>query len=151
MLSNISWSSYITAVVVLVVLYYGFVLFRYCRSEITGYLKRKNKKDLLPADKGTGFSAEDVFGEFNEPFDTLEDAEELCRKLADALRESNDRDLSKVEFTNYLHFILAEYPFVKQSALRGKINSFMVSETAQYPRLMLTSSEMDALWDETIL
>lgn len=151
MLSNISWSSYFAAVSVLIVLYYGFVVLKYYRSHITNLLKRKDKKDLLEGSEDSGDHVEDPFGEFTESFDTLEETKELYNRLINVIIESNDRDLSKVEFTNYIRFILDEYPFVKQSALRDKINSLMALESAKWPKLGLTYSEMDALWQETTL
>lgn len=149
MLSNISWSSFTTTVLVFLVLYYAIVVFKFYPTFFKDFVKRKSKNKQLREKENTGKDADELFGEFSGPFDTLEDCKELYNKLQDALTESNFRDLSKEEFTNYLSFILVEYPFVKMSSLREKINSLMVLECANYPQLILSYCEFDALWDRT--
>lgn len=94
---------------------------------------------------------DDLFSEFEEPFDTLEDARELFTKLQKAVVESSQTNLSNTEFKNYIRYILNEYPYVKNSSLREKINSLMVSECAKHPQLIITYPEMDGLWNEAIL
>jgi len=65
----------------------------------------------------------------------------------DAFAESDARGVSKTEFKHYLQFVLSEYPFVKQSALREKINSLMVLKSRRYPVFELSAQEMDGLWE----
>lgn len=143
MLSTISWSSYLTAAGLFVLIWYGFLILKYYR---------KNVQDLFKRNIGTSSGEEQFssgpFSEFKESFSTLEDAEELYNKLLTVFTESDAGGLSKAAFMNYIRFILLEYPFVKQSAIRGKINSLVVLESAKYPELLLTLSEMDSLWEE---
>lgn len=151
MLSNISWGNYALAVIVLLVSWYIFVIFKFYSSTLKELLNGKQKFKLFKANsKKSNSQVKDLFSEFKEPFDTLEDARELFSKLQKAIIESSQTNLSVSEFKNYIRFILEGYPYVKKSSLREKINSLMVSECEKHPQLILTYPEMDGLWDETI-
>jgi len=143
MLSNISWSSYLTTVALFVLAWYSYLIFKYYKKNVQDLFKKKIKFSNRTEKFSSG-----PFSEFKESFSTLEDAEELYNKILTVFTESNGGGLSKAAFKNYIRFILSEYPFVKQSALRGKINSLAVLESAKYPELLLTSAEMDSLWEE---
>ncbi|MHC0443068.1 hypothetical protein [Flavobacterium sp. 3-210] len=143
MLSNISWSSYLTAVALFVLAWYGYLIFRYYWKNIRDLFKNMIESSYRKEELSSG-----PFSEFKESFSTLEDAEELYNKILTMFTESDAGGLSKAAFKNYIRFILLEYPFVKQSALRGKINSLAVLESAKYPELLLTLAEMESLWEE---
>ncbi|MFB3388020.1 hypothetical protein [Flavobacterium sp. LAR06] len=143
MFSNISWSSYLTTMALLVLAWYSYLIFRYYRKNVRDLFKKKINSLNREEDFSSG-----PFSEFKESFSTLEDAEELYNKILTVLTESDTGGLSKAAFKNYIRFILLEYPFVKQSALRGEINSLAVLESAKYPELSLTIVEMDSLWEE---
>lgn len=143
MFSNVSWSSYLTTVALFVLAWYTYLIFRYYRKNVQDLFKNKIKYPYRKEEFSSG-----PFSEFKESFSTLEDAEELYNKILTVFTESDTGGLSKAAFKNYIRFILLEYPFVKQSALRGKINSLAVLESTKYPELLLTSAEMDSLWEE---
>ena len=145
MLSNISWGSYFTAIIILMAIWYGFLIYKYHLKDLQDLFHGKWKR---PSGKGKPEVQPGLFSEYKESFSTLEDAEELYDKILGAFTESDARGISNAEFENYLRFILSEYPFVKQSALREKINSLAIAESAKYPELVLSSSKMDSLWEE---
>lgn len=146
MLADISWGAYMTAVIVLLGLWYGYVLMRFYPNSLKNKFKRKARSQIGFTEKrmqnGTG-----AFAEFSESFSTLEDAEELYSKIIKLFTESDSRGLSKTELLNYLSFVFEEYPFVKQSALREKINSLTAEQSISYPDLMLSVEEADSLWE----
>lgn len=148
MLSNVSWSNYVITVVVLVVLWYGFVIYRYYSGYLKGILSGKNEDDFSQTNsrkKETGFF-------FNNPQNSerMENADELSVLLVKAIEESKDVNLSKEELKNYLQLILSNYPDVKMSSQREKINKLMVSECEKHPQMIITYAEVDGLWDEAI-
>jgi len=147
MLSNISWSSYLTAIIILAVVWYSFLIYKYHLWNIQNLFKRNARQSPRDA-KGKTESKPGLFSEYKESFSTLEDAEELYSRLVEVFTESNAGGLTKEVFQNYIRFILSEYPFVKQSALRSKINALAVLESEKYPELLLVYAEMDSLWDE---
>ncbi|MNR31049.1 hypothetical protein D3C85_1485390 [compost metagenome] len=151
MLSNISWSNYALIVIVVLVFWYIFIILKFYSGPLKELLNGKQKIKLFKNySKMENNLSNDMFSEFKEPFDTLEDARELFAKLEKAVAESSQNNLSLTEFKNYIRFILEGYPYVKKSSLREKINSLMVSECEKHPQLIITYPEMDGLWDEAI-
>ena len=144
MLTGISWGNYAAAVIVFLLIWYGILIFRYYSKNLNSFFKNgcSGKHVVKQQEK-----KESPFSEYNESFSTLEDAEELYNKLLSVFTESNDRSSSKTEFLHYVQFILSEYPFVKKSALREKINSLMALESRKYPAFLITYEEMDRLWE----
>ncbi|WP_163400653.1 hypothetical protein [Flavobacterium fluviatile] len=150
MLSTISWSDYTITVLILLLVWYIYLIFRFYSSQIKDFINGKRKIDFSKK-RGNSNSLQDhLFSEFAAPFDTLDDAKELSEKLINAIEESAERNLSQNEFQNYIIFILNEYPYVKISALREKINQLAVSECKKHPQLVLTYELVDSLWEETI-
>jgi len=152
MLSNISWSNYAVTIVLLLIVWYVFLILKFYSRQFKELINGKRKlKFSKMSSIMTEKQKDDLFSEFKEPSDTLEDARELFSRLEKAVIESNQTNLSGSEFKNYIRYILEEYPYVKNSSLREKINSLMVSECAKHPQLIITYPEMDGLWNETIL
>ncbi len=144
MLEAISWGTYITVVIVLLGLWYGYLIFRFYSCKLKDVFKGNLNWDFF---KKSSEKRSGPFAEFEAPFDTLGDAEELYRKIVKIFAESDNSTISRQEFLNYLRFVLEEYPFVKQSALRSKINSLIVLESQKYPLLLLNSEDADGLWE----
>lgn len=160
MFTNISWGDYCIAVGLLVLVWYTFLGFRFYRKELKKIATGKQKVKF-PAlgnniTKQFRFESNDkdnsksiVFSSY-ESLSTLEDAEKLSDLLVSAINESAERNLPKVAFQNYLKLILNDYPFLKESTLRVKVNELMVSECEKHPQMILTYAEVDGLWDEAI-
>jgi hypothetical protein len=160
MFTNISWNSYLAVISALLLIWYlgvGFTFyFQQLRQIISGEQKiafwnfRKNKhvNSVLSQSQEDTFK-DTISSSFSESFDTLKDAEELSDRLLKAINESVQRNLSPDEFQNYLRLILIEYPFVKISALRQKINALVLCECEKHPKLFLTYQQADGLWEDT--
>lgn len=161
MLTNISWSNYIIAVTVLTTCWYIFLGFRYYQTEFKHVLSGRkqirlpvlgNKK--LKSNFSTVIKEDDsnsnFSGSFEESVSTLEDAEELSKRLLTAVNEHSQSNRSKEEFTNYVKLILTDYPFVKNSSLRKIISNKLVLESEKHPQIVLSYIEADALWNDTI-
>lgn len=153
MFRNISWSSYLTALIMVVLIWYFIILLKFYFKDLLKiysgekklkftFFKNSTKKNL-----GDTGERKSLFSSFSESFDTLEDAEELSLRILQAAQESNDKNFSKEHFQNYLRMVLDEYPYVKISSLRENINKLMVTESEKYPNLFLTLSEADSLWE----
>lgn len=145
MLGDISWKAFMIAAAVFLFLWYGYVFFRYYPKNFISNLRGGFRRRSSAAED---MKSDSPFAEFKESFSTIEDAKELYSKLLDAFIESDDRNISKAEFKHYVQFLLAEYPYVRLSVLRDKINSLMVMQSARYPSLKLSAQEMDSLWEE---
>jgi hypothetical protein len=150
MLSTISWSDYTITVLIVLLVWYIYLIFRFYSTQIRDVINGKRKINFSKKERSSHSLKDNLFTEFTVPFDTLEDAKELSEKLIDAIEESAQRNLSQNEFQNYIRFILNEYPYVKISALRDKINQLAVSECKKHPQLVLTYEQVDSLWEETV-
>jgi len=156
MFTNVSWGSYLAAVVILLLIWYLVLMLKFYSKDLRE-LFSGDKKFKFPALKKTSNNElEDRRGQnslssaFSESFDTLEDAEELSTRILQVVEESSQMNLSKEQFQNYLKMVLEEYPYVKISSLRENINNLIVSESEKHPQFYLTFAEADTLWEETI-
>jgi hypothetical protein len=156
MFTNVSWGSYLTAVCILLLIWYLVLILKFYSKDLRK-LFSGDKKIKFPALKKTSKNKlEDIRGQnslssaFSESFDTLEDAEELSTRILQVVEESSQMNLSKEQFQNYLKMVLEEYPYVKISSLRENINNLIVSESEKHPQFYLTFAEADTLWEETI-
>lgn len=156
MFTNISWSSYIIAISVLLLIWYIFLGFKFYYFEFQKIISGKQQIKFLNFRKTEKKFISNPSGEsklketFSSSFDTLQDAEELSERIEKAIAESNERNLSKEEFQNYLKLLLSEYPYVKISALRENINKLLVSESSKHSNLNLTYVAADSLWEEIV-
>lgn len=151
MFTNISWSNYIIAVSVLLVIWYLILVFKFYYAELKQIISGEKKIKILSfGNRSKRNLSKPISSSFSESFDTLEDAEELSDRVLQVIEESTERNLSPKEFQNYLRLVLEEYPYVKISSLRENINNFIVSECEKHPQLPLTYEQVDSLWEETI-
>jgi hypothetical protein len=148
MFTNITWSHYALAILVLFLLWYSSLVYRFYSSEVTDIFSGRRKLRFHGKNQNTVAQKDTLFSEFKEPFETLDDARELFHKLKNAFAESDQQSRTRDEFKNYIKFILEQYPYIRMSALRAKINDLTVSLCQKCPRLNLTYAEMDGLWQE---
>lgn len=158
MFTNISWSNYTIAIGILLIIWYLIVGLKYYYTDLKKVLSGEQKlsflhfrkKELTSKLSNESIIQKSISSSFSEPFDTLKDAEELSDRFLLALEESVERNISNEEFQNYLRLVLAEYPYVKISSLREKVNDLMVSECEKHPQLLLTYTQVEMLWEETV-
>lgn len=148
MFTNITWSHYALAILVLLLLWYTCLVFLFYSNEVEDIFSGRRKLSFLGENKNTAAQKDTLFSEFKEPFETLDDARELFQKLKNAFTESDQQSRSRDEFKNYIKFILEQYPYIRMSALRAKINDLTVSLCQECPQLNLTYAEVDGLWQE---
>lgn len=161
MFTTISWSTYVITVGVLLFLWYLFLILKFYSVELKQHLTGE-KKIIFPTWKNpiNSNSAFDLAvtrdSENSQDFAisdsaaTLEDFDELSVRLSLTIEQNASENMSSASFQNLLKFILSEYPFVKTSSLRQKVNTLIVSECAKHPHLLLTYEEVNLLWEETI-
>ncbi|MEN2416153.1 MULTISPECIES: hypothetical protein [Flavobacterium] len=156
MFTNISWSSYLTVLGLVVLIWYFIILLKFYYKDLLKLFSGEKKlkftsfRDITKSKVQDPGEHRSLSSAFSESFDTLEDAEELSVRILQAVKESNEKEFSKEHFQNYLRMVLDEYPYVKISSLRENINKLMVSESSKYPNLLLTLSEADSLWEGSV-
>ena len=152
MFTNISWSSYLAVIVIVVIIWYLFIIIKFYSGDLKKILsgEKKLKIPTFTSNSQNSKEVKSISSSFSESFDTLDDAEELATRITQAAQESAEKKLSKEQFQNYLSMVLEEYPYVKISSLRESINKLIVCESEKSPNLLLTLSEADSLWERTV-
>lgn len=156
MLKNISWTNYITTIVIGLAIYYLFIGVRYYSDEIKDLLSGRKKlkiKPILPQDKRqANVEAQQMYGgtaDFENTTDEEFDAtEHLIEQLKTAIANGCRKKLIPEEFKLSISSVLKEYPAIKYSPLRPSINELILSECDKFQITALDEREVDLLWRE---
>lgn len=158
MLQHISWSGYIQAVIVLLILYYFFVGARYFSGEIKALFSGKRKlafKAALPAvndrydrDNEPGQQTNNGFEETTD--DAFAEVEHLIDRLKTVIADASQRKLVPEELKQYLRLVLKEYPALRYSPLRSSISELIQSECEKHRAVALNEEEVELLWKDAV-
>lgn len=158
MFTNISWTDYFIAVIILLTIYYLFVGIRYYSRDIKDLLSGKRKLNLKTAlannSKGeypltierNNHPSEASFEETTDKEFT--EVEHLIERLKTLIADASHRKMIPQEFKQYLSLVLKEYPSVRNSSLRASVNELIVSECEKYGTVILKEDEVDLLWKD---
>ena len=145
MFSKISWNGFITAVGVLLFIYYAVVLFLYYRRDILRLVKEGLKRPE-PRDK-------DVLNEFKPEFSKserdppdLSNVHELMDELNTLFASAAERKFPKEELLMALQSKLQGYPQLKDSFMRSSINYHIAQESQVQCGFTMDESELAKLW-----
>jgi len=142
MLSNVSWSEYLAAVVILLVLYYVIIGLKYYRKEITSLLSGKlpNKdntsKNVLKSPEGRQQDA--------PSFDELE---AVVNDLRYSILDKAGNPAIKAELLGQLKQRLASYAGLRRPAYRVAINNYIITHAKEICGVVFSESELEAAWE----
>ena len=118
MFTNISWTDYFEAVVLLLAIYYLFIGLRYFSADLKDLFSGKRKlkfRAALPHDTvGEDIlSTEETYHNESTAFETTTDddfgvVEYLIERLKGVIADGSDKKLIPEEFWQYLHLVLRE-------------------------------------------
>lgn len=156
MLKNISWTNFITTIVIGLAIYYLFIGIRYYSDEIKDILSGRKKIKLKPAlhqDKSRASIDETsiergTLGFENTSDEEFDETEHLIEQLKAAIEYGAGRKLIPEEFKMSLVMVLKQYPAIKYSPLRPSINELILSECDKFQITALNEREVDLLWRE---
>ncbi|MEJ7737012.1 MAG: hypothetical protein WKF97_06260 [Chitinophagaceae bacterium] len=167
MFTSISWSEYITSVVVLLIIYYLIVGIKFYSHELRSVLSSKRKIPVRisslqedPEDDRTETSLgpdiqQELFSSHKkfmpcveETEDTFEQVQELTARLKEVIAEAISKDFIKQEFMLSLQLCLRKYQYLKGSPFMVAINNLIASECEKHDYLLLTAEERVMLWNE---
>lgn len=154
MLRNISWSDYIIAVAILLVIYYLFTGVRYFPDEIRDLLSGRRKPKLRTvspaangiAGPGDAPGLQEAGGFEKTGDDEFTEVENLIERLKAVVADASRRKLVPQEFKQYLGMVLKEYPSVRYSPLRSSVNELIISECQKFGTVTLNEDEVEMLW-----
>ena len=157
MFTNISWTEYLFAVAVALVIYYSFVGIRYFPGELKALLTGKTKLRFRPAVPGYDDDSDDMVATdglnakaSSEEDDAFAEVEELISRVKEAIANASRKKYVPQEFRHYMQLLLHEYPNIKDSALRSSVNELIVSECERHGVVTLNEEEADMLWNDTV-
>lgn len=160
MLTNISWTDYFIAVAILLTVYYFFVGIRYFSADLRDLISGKTELKLRTlrlldtGGKNIQTSEKNYPGE-SPALETITDddfveVEHLIGRLKNVIADASSRELIPLEFKQYLHLVLQEYPNIKNSPLRSSINELIASECEKYGAVTLSEDEVELLWKDAV-
>lgn len=160
MFTNISWTDYFIAVAILLTTYYLFVGLRYFSADLRELVSGKSNLKFM-----VGVSYDTVRESIQTPEknypgespaletttdDDFAEVEHLIGRLKNVIADASGRKLIPMEFKQYLHLVLQEYPNIKNSPLQSSINELIASECEKYGAVTLSEDEVELLWKDAM-
>ncbi|MBW8334473.1 MAG: hypothetical protein K0M40_20830 [Prolixibacteraceae bacterium] len=160
MFTNISWTDYFIAVAILLTTYYLFVGLRYFSADLRDLVSGKSNMKLMVGVSYDTVRENNQTPEKNYPGespaletttdDDFAEVEHLIGRLKNAIADASGRKLIPLEFKQYLHLVLQEYPNIKNSPLQSSINELIASECEKYGAVTLSEDEVELLWKDAL-
>jgi len=160
MFTNISWTDYFAAVVLLLTIYYLFVGVRYYSADLKDLFSGKQNPDFRTAlsndtDGENILPTEENYTNKRLAFaittdDDFAEVEHLIDLLKSVIADASGKKLIPQEFRQYLHLVLKEYPNIRNSPIRSSINELVASECEKYGAVALSDDEVELLWKDVM-
>ena len=134
MLSNVTWGEYLITLIVLVVLYYLFIGYKYYREDIRWILSGNLPKR----------------GQAGQPLakdDTFEELQAIVNDLKYAVLDKAGKGISKTELLTRLKYRLVNYSGLQKPAFRLAINNWIISHAKEMCGVELTEQELNNNWE----
>ena len=159
MIEKISWASYATALLTILVIYYIVIVLLYYRKEIFGFANALQQR--FPSNAGL---KQEVFANSKESLSSFNDAGsvssekpiytgdistdsfDLVEKIKDAILQYAERQYIKEEIITGLQLLLKEYPQLRYSAYTASINNIITKEIELHCSIRLEDDEVKRLW-----
>lgn len=158
MFTNISWTTYITFVALLLAIWYLIIGLRFYLSDLQLLVSGKRKPAPQIAgnefrssqdDEAISHETETTATLSKEQTDELfEKVETLSVKLKDAVLDASAKGYNKEEFSFLLQLTLKEYSELKGSPFQVPINNLIASECEKQGFIHLSAVELEMLWVE---
>jgi hypothetical protein len=162
MIEKISWATYATALVIIVLVYYVVIALLYYRKEIfvlTNALQ-KSKPGTAVSKQDSFISDEEIVTsltinsnavaesskESPDSSDISIEAFALVEKIKDAILQYAERQYIKEEVITGLQSLLKESPELKYSSYANSFNSIITKECATHCSIRLEDDEVKRLW-----
>ena len=142
MLSPISWQQYVTAIAVLLFVYYLIVAGRFFLPEVQGQLERRRPTPAT-ALSVLQYPEEPGIEEAEDPL--VQQTEQLITRLKTFVQQAPSQPAA---IAIGIRNIFKDFPIIKDTQLRAAINELVVTECEKNGAALLTEAEVDQWWDE---
>lgn len=137
MFSNISWQNYLTAVAIVLAVYYLVVVLKFYRYEIKNLFKLGPK---ITREQG------EIQEDPPQENDALVEIENLISQVKEVFEMAKDRQLNTGEVEEFLSLVFAQHHSVKHSDWRESVNELVVSESGKVAGIRMTTQQVNDLW-----
>lgn len=162
MLNNLSWPHYLTAMLVLLAIYYLVIGLKYYHPELRHIFNKYFKRDIsqhrlpealiyeepeaLPAQNAAPLAGDVEY--LAEADDLMDKTEEFIGRFKKVTAQAATKTYSPTLLIHSLQLLFTEYPQIKNSPHRAAISELIASECEQTGTAQLSEDEVDAWWDE---
>ena len=142
MFKTVSWSAYLVAVLVILVIYYTVLLVLYYRRDVLQLLRQSIKRDAFKAPGP--FSPTDAEKK-NDPV-LFSSVHELLEGFKELFFTAAQEGYPKEELVTALHAALKGYPHLKGSQLAPAIQTHIIQTAASICNIVLDENDMKRIW-----
>ena len=129
MFTQISWSSYLTTILLLSAAYYLFLAFRYYRKDLVKiFARKKNTSD------------ENLSMDFQKPM-----LHSFSIEVRAFLFEAIRNNLNKEDIMGSIQMLIRKYPGVKDMTFRNSIEHLIIEDSAA--SIHLSKQDLSELWN----
>jgi hypothetical protein len=139
MLSKISWSEYITGMLVLLFVYYLFVILKYYRTELKDFASGKLRKKRHQR-------VEEPVSDFYEEEGTFEALEMIVNDLRYSILERIGKGADRQELLSQMKARLSDYEGMRKPAFRVAINNYIIQHAQEICGVVFSEEELEAEW-----
>lgn len=153
MFSTYSWTehlpAYLVTVVVLCIVYYCYVMYRYFPNERKTFFSRNGKSEdssdeYTPNGGSDHDHSEAVTGYNDSP---VNDTDALIGMIKRLVTDSITKNYTRSDLLLYLKGTFQQFPDLNEPVFRSTINEFVVGELESRGTILLKEDEVDLLWD----
>ena len=141
MFKNISWHSFITAIVVLVIVYYIIVGVLYFKGDVLRLLKegikRKSPNQPEPFSADSGSKSDSVL---------FSSVHELMAEFNNLFITASSQGYPKEELVTALQFKLKAYTHLKGTNFEDAIDSHIIQTSSSMCSIKLDENDMKRIW-----
>lgn len=155
MLQNISWSDYLTFIVLSSAVYYAWVLFVYYRHDLlpAGKTKQPFSTNELQFPATRASQEKTTNHQDYQPKLEKADPPQMLQAFTDEVKayieEAGNKETEKEILLQCLFVIAGKYPSLAQSEYRESLDQFILTEAEMNCDVFLSDSEVRRVWDGT--
>ncbi len=145
----ITWNQYIIYSVAGLVMYYGFIIFRFYRKDILQIqFPKAGKKKNDSSSQGTLFTGSSSNASTETAQNTLSPVvHDFVDELIVLLKQSAAQHAGKIEIIGAIKKLINKYPKLKGSSFQTSITNLIAAESDTNCNVRLSSNDLADLWN----
>jgi len=142
MLQQITWTQYITALVILLVIYYLFYFIRFYRKRYVKFL------DILDKEDTDEDHDNKIIKEKKDAEDLLGQLELLVNRIRTGILEKAGTEATKSEILSGVTQEVASFGGLGQPAYQHALNNYIIEHALKICGVEITEEELERTWND---